>query len=135
MQLAWCSRAVEWTPAAHALLSNRTNTFFGHAGSVTRHVQLLTGSAVKVDCLAMEPVPAGTAGLPPVVHEMLAAPLLQREVRESTQGREAVHTGCCFILLLPSCCCVLNFHIYVPTRCHWISTPMFGAANPGAAAR
>ena len=101
--------AVEWTPAAHTLLSNRTNTFFGHAGSVTRHLQLLTGSAVRVDCLAMEPVPAGTAGLPPVVHEMLAAPLLQREVRESSQGREAVHTGCCFILLLPSCYSRVDF--------------------------
>jgi p-hydroxybenzoic acid synthase len=71
-----CSR----TLAAHTLLSARTHTSFGHAGSVTRHLQLLTGSAVKVDCLAMEPVPAGADGLPPVVHEMLTAPLLQREV-------------------------------------------------------
>jgi p-hydroxybenzoic acid synthase len=73
------------------VLSARINTFFEHAGSVTRHMQLLTGSAVSVDCLAMEPVPAGTDGLPPVVHAMLAAPLLQREVRASTEGRGSAH--------------------------------------------
>jgi chorismate lyase len=63
-------------------------------GSVTRHLQLLTGSAVKVDCLAMEPVPAGADGLPPVVHEMLTAPLLQREVllrHKDAEGRALVH--------------------------------------------
>ena len=89
-----CIPAAERTLAAHTLLYTSNRSFIGHVGSVTRHLQLLTGSAVKVDCLAMEPVPAGTGGLPPVVHEMLAAPLLQREVRASPVGREAVHTGC-----------------------------------------
>ncbi len=51
-------------------------------GSVTRHLQLLTGSAVTVDCLGMEPVPTGDSGLPPAVAE-LEHPLLQREVRRS----------------------------------------------------
>ena len=61
--------------------STAANISMWHVGSVTRHLQLLTGSTVNVDCLAMQPVPAGSCGLPAVVHKMLAAPLLQREVR------------------------------------------------------
>lgn len=49
-------------------------------GSVTRHLQILTGSAVTVDCLSMEPVSTGDSGLPRAVAE-LEHPLLQREVR------------------------------------------------------
>jgi len=51
-------------------------------GSVTRHLQLLTGSAVRVDCLAMAPAVEESAELPPAV-EALAHPLLQREVHHS----------------------------------------------------
>ncbi len=53
-------------------------------GSVTRHLQLLTGTAVKVDCLAMAPVPEGADSGLPAAADALAHPLLQREVRWST---------------------------------------------------
>ena len=62
----------------------------------------------------MDPVPAGAGGLPPVVHEMLAAPLLQREVRASTEGCEAAHASC---QLFPMLCslniCVCTLHEYL----------------------
>lgn len=53
-------------------------------GSVTRHLQLLTGSSVTVDCLSMEPVPSDDSQLPLAVAE-LEHPLLQREVRHASQ--------------------------------------------------
>lgn len=68
------------------------------AGSVTRHLQLLTGSAVAVDCLAMEPVPPEAGDLPPAVHEMLTDPLLQREV--GCLSRTLIEFKCCCSLLL-----------------------------------
>lgn len=48
-------------------------------GSVTRHLQLLTGSSVTVDCLSMAPVSASDSELPATV-SALQHPLLQREV-------------------------------------------------------
>lgn len=48
-------------------------------GSVTRHLQLLTGSSVTVDCLTMAPVSASDSELPASV-SALKHPLLQREV-------------------------------------------------------
>lgn len=62
-------------------------------GSVTRHLQLLTGSAVEVDCLAMDPVSPDDDGLPPAV-TALPHPLLQREVllrNLDDGGRALVH--------------------------------------------
>lgn len=62
-------------------------------GSVTRHLQLLTGSSVTVDCLSMAPVSASDSELPASV-SALKHPLLQREVllRNSADGdRPLVH--------------------------------------------
>lgn len=82
------------------------------AGSVTRHLQLLTGSAVEVDCLAMEPVSPDDDGLPPAV-TALPHPLLQREVPPDVQGnRLQVAT---WLMLRPYRCSAAAVHLLIPT--------------------
>eukprot|EP00897_Mesotaenium_endlicherianum_P008596 jgi/Mesen1/7765/ME000408S06875 len=48
-------------------------------GSVTRHLQLLTGSQVSVECLQMEDIGDSLEGLPPGA-ALIAGPRLQRQV-------------------------------------------------------
>jgi chorismate-pyruvate lyase len=48
-------------------------------GSPTRHLQLLTGTPVEVELIAMAAEPPGSPGAPPEVAE-LAEPLLRRQV-------------------------------------------------------
>lgn len=62
-------------------------------GSVTRHLQLLTGAPVAVNCLSMAPVSASDNELPASV-AALKHPLLQREVLLCNQhdgGKALVH--------------------------------------------
>ena len=49
-------------------------------GSVTRHLQLLTGFSVDVECMQMEHVGPAPPGLPPAA-ALLEGDLLQRQVR------------------------------------------------------
>ena len=49
-------------------------------GSVTRHLQLLTGSVVAVDCLSMAAAASEDVWQLPLAVSALAHPLLQREV-------------------------------------------------------
>jgi len=49
-------------------------------GSVTRHLQLLTGFSVSVDCLQMQNIGAASEHLPASAR-MLRGPLVQRQVR------------------------------------------------------
>jgi len=48
-------------------------------GSVTRHLQLLTGLAVRTECREMRPIGRDLRGLPPEVGA-IEGPLLQRQV-------------------------------------------------------
>ncbi len=49
-------------------------------GSVTRHLQLLTGFSVSVDCLQMQNIGAASEHLPASAR-LLRGPLVQRQVR------------------------------------------------------
>jgi chorismate-pyruvate lyase len=55
-------------------------------GSPTRHLRLLTGEAVAVDLIAMEPETTVPSEAPAEVHE-LQAPLLRRQVWLTCGGR------------------------------------------------
>lgn len=63
-------------------------------GSVTRHLQLLTGLAVSTECLEMRSIGRDLAGLPSEVGA-IAGPLLQRQVflRHPTSGEPLLYAA------------------------------------------
>ncbi|KAG1664696.1 hypothetical protein FOA52_006671 [Chlamydomonas sp. UWO 241] len=56
-------------------------------GSVTRHLQILTGTKVEVDCLSMVNIGDELQGLPPNTH-MIPGPRVQRQVLLRPGGKE-----------------------------------------------